>query len=325
MDLLIARGRLADLEHLMREILNDPRIDECGPSILLGAVYCQEGRALEAEGLIEARWDHLNKRGEGASEEAINLVRLHIELPRNTAPVEAIRVFLDQAARLAPDDDRIWLGRANLAIRVGASDLAERLLDSCLRRRPDDIPVWRARLNWAMAAGRVAEARKALKHLPAAESTSARVQELAAWFAAQRGDTESERRFLERLIVENPANFTALDRLVELTATVGQLDRAAELRHKKTAIERLQVRYQELYERNQPSRDAAEMARVALELGRWFEAMAFLTVTAAVDPDEGDCQSDLARIGHRAQHTNEPGRTLDEVLARVLVEATEVR
>ena len=50
----------------------------------------------------------------------------------------------NQAASLAPDDDRVWLGRANLAIRTGAYDEAKRWLDACLKRRPEDVPVWRA-------------------------------------------------------------------------------------------------------------------------------------------------------------------------------------
>ena len=80
---------------------------------------------------------------------------MHIELTLKPTPVETIRAFLDQAARLAPDDDRVWLGRANLAIRTGAYDEAERWLDACLRRRPDDVPVWRARLSWGIATNRI--------------------------------------------------------------------------------------------------------------------------------------------------------------------------
>ena len=37
---------------------------------------------------------------------------------------EPLRDYLDQVGRLAPDDDRIWLARANLAIRAGSYDEA---------------------------------------------------------------------------------------------------------------------------------------------------------------------------------------------------------
>ena len=80
---------------------------------------------------------------------------MHIELTLKATPVETVRACLDQAARLAPDDDRVWLGRANLAIRTGAYDEAERWLDACQQRRPDDVPVWRARLSWGIATNRI--------------------------------------------------------------------------------------------------------------------------------------------------------------------------
>ena len=97
----------------------------------------------------------MNALGEGALEPAIKLLRQHIELTWKATPVENLRALLDQAARLAPEDDRVWLGRANLAIRTGAYDEAGRWLDACQRRRPDDVPVWRARLSWGIATNRI--------------------------------------------------------------------------------------------------------------------------------------------------------------------------
>src|SRR5262249_33061464 len=159
-------GRLAEAEQVIREALDDPRIDGSRLAIALGPMYCQQGRLEEILRLIAARWEDLDRKGEGASESAIELVRVHIELRRTPIPVEVIRSDLDPAARLNPQDDRIWLGRANLAVRVGSYDEAARWLDACLKRRPADVPVWRARLDWAVATDRVAEAREAMAHLP---------------------------------------------------------------------------------------------------------------------------------------------------------------
>jgi len=315
MELQIERGRLADAEQLVKDAMVDPRSDAAGLRLLLGPAYCLQGRVEEAERCIEASWDHLAETGQGATEAAISLIRLHIELQRTGTAVEAVRTFLDQAAGSAPEDERILLGKANLAIRTGSYDDAARWLDACLRRRPDDVPVWRARLNWAMVTGRVAEARAAMEHLPAAESTPAQVQKLAAWFAAQRGDAASERTALERLITVDPTDFTALDRLAELAVQDDQPDRAIELRRKKTEIDLHKARYQKLYERYQPRRDAAEMARLAEQLGRRFEARAFLTVAVAVDPERDDLRRDLARLNQRTGTIDEPGRTLADVLA----------
>ena len=79
--------------------------------MLLIPTLVQEGRQDEAERLIEARWRSLDAKGEGASEQAINLARLHMELRWNVPPVDSVRAYLDQVGRLAPDDDRIWLGQ----------------------------------------------------------------------------------------------------------------------------------------------------------------------------------------------------------------------
>ncbi len=318
MAVLIERGWLGEAEQLITETLEDPRIDRAPPSLALASVYMIEGRDDEANRLIEARWEDLDKKGEGASEKAVKLVRLLADNLRNAASIDATRAFLEQAALLAPDDDRVWLGRANLALRAGTIDEAARWIDACLRRRPDDLPVWRARLGWAMAAGRVAEAREALEHLPASESTPADVQKLSAWFGSRRGDVEVERRALERLMVEVPADMTALDRLVELAATEGQSDRAAPLREQKMRIERLKARYEKLHKRYQPARDAAEMAGLAEQLGRWFEAKVYLTVAAADGPGSDDLPSDRARLSRHARNTDESGRPLAALVDREL-------
>jgi len=315
MGLEIERGRLADAERLIKNALEDPRADKLGLGRLLGNVFCLEGRVEEAQRLSEASWYRLRDEGGGASAAAMQLVRVHIELQSLTTSVEAIRSALDQAARLAPDDDRVWLGKANLALRIGSLDEAARWLDACLQRRPDDVPVWRARLSWAMATGRVADAREALAHLPADASTPAQVRKLAVWLAARRGDADSERRLLEQLITADPADFAALDRLAELALQRSEPARCAEIRRKKSDIDRLQARYQKLYERSQPTRDAAEMARLAEQLGRWFEAKVFLTIATAVHPDRDDLRRDLARINQPAETIDGAGRTLAEVVA----------
>ena len=128
-----------------------------------------------------------------------------------------VRATLDHAPQLVPDDDRVWLGKANLAIRVGADDEAARRLNACQRRRLKDIPVW--------------------------------------------------------------------------------------------------ARSEQLYQRNQPARGAAEMARLAEQLGRWFEARAFLTVAIAVDPARDDLRRDLARLWRPVPTTHEAAQTLADARA----------
>ena len=216
LQLQMERGRHAAAEEIVRDALNDPRVDRSGLPLLLGPIYSQQGRLEETLRLVEGSWEALDRAGEGSSEQAINLIRAHVALRTDPVPIEVIRSALDQAARSAPDDDRVWLGKANLAIRVGSYDEASRWLDACLERRPQDAAVWRARLDWAVATNRVAAVREALEHLPAVEWTPARIQKLAAWFAARRGDVGSERRALEALLATDPADPDALDRLIGL-------------------------------------------------------------------------------------------------------------
>jgi hypothetical protein len=53
----------------------------------------------------------------------------------------------------APADDRVWLGRANLAIRTGRNGEAAGWIDACRRLRPTDPAVVRAWLEWGREIG----------------------------------------------------------------------------------------------------------------------------------------------------------------------------
>jgi enediyne biosynthesis protein E4 len=296
MRLLDQSGQLAAAERLIQDAALDRRNDRTALLVLLVPSFNQQGRIDEAVRLIETRWEDLNKKGEGAMEPAIVLLRQHIELTSKATPVDALRAFIDTAARLAPQDDRVWLARANLAIRTGALEEAGRWLDSCLRLRPDDVQVWRTRLTWGMATDRIDIVQQAVKHLPSSELGPAQSHRLNAWLASRRGDVETERQEQQRLIEANPTDLAALDRLVQLAEKEGQHTKAAELGRKKAETDRLQARYDKLYERNQPIRDAVEMARLAEHLGRWFEARVFLVLAISEDPDREDLTRDFERL-----------------------------
>jgi enediyne biosynthesis protein E4 len=310
---LTRQGRQAEAEQLIQQALADPRIDGSSLRWFLVPFYWQEGRVEDAGRLLEADWDHLQRSAPGFLEQAMKLVQAHLRLNLDEEPEPGFRrAFLKQAEKLAPDDDRIRLAKANLAISQGGFDEAARWLDLCRRARPEDVPVWKAYLRWAMATDRVAAVREALRHIPADASTPAQVDRLAAWLAAHRGDLESERRAVERLVADAPADLAAWKRRADLS---GQPSDDAELRRKKTDLERARERYDEYARRNQPLRDAAELARLSEQLGRWFEARVFLTIAAMVAPTRVDLPAELARINRREVVDAPPGRTLAEVLA----------
>jgi thioredoxin-like negative regulator of GroEL len=308
-------GRLAAVEQFISDAAEDPRNDGSSLLILLAPIYYQQGRLDEAERLIETRWEFLSEQGEGALEPAIKLVRMHIELTSKAISVETLSAYFEEVAGLAPMDERVWLGQANLAIRMGAYEAAERLLDACLKRRPQDVAVWRARLSWGLATDRIDLVQQALTHLPAAESNPAQLHRLNAWLSRKQGDVETERRELERLVAADPADLYALDRLAELANKDGHPARAADLFRTKAEINRLKARYEKLYDRNQPFRDSVEMAHLAKQLGRLFEARAILTVAISENPGREDLRRDLKRLSQGPGLSTHRRQTLAEVLS----------
>jgi tetratricopeptide (TPR) repeat protein len=316
----LERGRLADTERLFKEALDDPRADIPGLLELVLPVYCIEGRVEEAASLIEVLWDRLAVNGGGASAAAITMVRVHVGLSGKSTDVETIRTFLDRAARLAPEDDRVWLGKANLALHLGSFDEAVRWLDRCLSRRPDDSAVWRSRLNWAVATGRVVEAREAFSHLTAEQVTPAEFRGLADLLLVRSEPIQSQCRVMERVIAADPADSVHFDRLAALEEKAGHAARATELRVEKTRIDRLLARFRKLHERNQPIRDSAEMAGLAEQLGRWFEARVFLHLAIATDLRRDDLRTELDRVSRRARAADVVRRDLAVELVDLLAD-----
>jgi tetratricopeptide (TPR) repeat protein len=295
--LLEESGQYAGAERLAFEAARDPRNDGTALLVLLVPLYRDQGRLDEAGRLIEDRWNYLNASGQGELEPAVKLVLEHVALDLRPTPVESSRSSLERAAQLAPGDDRVWLAQANLALRTGAHDEAERRLDACLKNRPDDVPVWRARLRFGIATKRIDVVTLAMSHLPANELSAATLHRTNAWLASQRNDVAGEIRELQLLVTADPADLTALARLVELSEKEHQPDKAAELARTKAEIGRLLARYQKLYDRNQPIRDAEELARLTEALGRPFESRAFLTIAISEEPGRTDLRKRLARLG----------------------------
>ena len=222
-------GRLAAAEKMIIDAANDPRNDGTDLLVLLVPIYSRIGRSDDAERLIEDRWEHLYKKGEATPEQSIKLVRVNMDLTWKAPSLEALRVYLDQVGRAAPSDDRVWLGRADLATRTGALDEAKKWLDACQRKRPEDVPGWKARLRWRLATNRIDAIQETLKHLPAGESTVAQRHRLSGWLCARRNDAEGERTELESLLAADPSDVLALDRLAQLADQAGRPARAAEL------------------------------------------------------------------------------------------------
>src|SRR5262249_54521579 len=184
----------------------------------------------------------------------------------------------------------------------------------CLKRRPRDPAVWRARLDWARAAARVDIAEQALALLPAGRMEPAEALELRAWFAGQRDDREAECLALEHLIVQDPGNARALERLATLAFEAGRSDRAAELHRRKAEVDRTRDHYRKLLAVDVTTVDLPAVARLAEALGRWFEARGWWSLVARRAPADREPRDALERL---ARHVDPrpAGRSLTDLIA----------
>jgi tetratricopeptide (TPR) repeat protein len=259
--LLINSGRLAQAEAVLEAIPDDQGPDALPVRQAREHLLRLEGRVLEARALIIASW-------RGAPDPSFVLKRLYI-LEDAAFPLDYVKRVL---AMGSPEDDRVGLGLANIAIWQGRFDEAARRLDDCAGRRPRDQAVWLARLSLATSTGDVDAARRAVEHLQAAWVLPFEVYRLRAWFASFRGDAEVERRYLGALLAEEPGNTNAWARLAELALKAGRGVEAATLRRKQAEASDRRERYTHLLMGDDSSRHATELARLARELGRPIEA-----------------------------------------------------
>ena len=182
-------------------------------------------------------------------------------------PSEMTRNVLEKAAAT---DDRVWLGRANLAIRTGRFDEAARWLDACSERRPDDPVVWRARLELAeRPAIRTGPGRPSIICRP---TGCRRPSAPAAGVARARlENVPAERAALSAVIEQEPGDTAALDRLAELAAEAGGIAEVTGSGRQTAEIGAAKERYRALL-RGDSTGDPAELARLAETLGRRIEA-----------------------------------------------------
>ena len=163
----INRGRFSAAETILEGALGHPGRQVVTVGQVLARLLWEQGRTHERRAVIESSWRIASRPGWPRPEEALGLLRDHMAVDFESLAVDAFRTLLDRAGRQAPEDDRVWLGWANLAIRTGQFADARRRIDDCLRRRPEDPAVWQAELDWGLGTEQVAPVRRALAHLPA--------------------------------------------------------------------------------------------------------------------------------------------------------------
>jgi tetratricopeptide (TPR) repeat protein len=206
-------------------------------------------------------------------------------LDHSPMPVEAWRKSLDAADG---DDDRVWLGRANLEITTGRFDEAAPWLDRCLTLRPGDPAVWQARLDLAVATADEPGFWNAVARLPAARFDPPAVLRLRAWLMALRRDAAAEERELRALLAIETGDTKALERLAALLVSLGRVKESADLQRRKAEIDRAHDKYRKvLFDGDDLSTRAPLLAELTTTLGRPFDTQAWSILADAHmrDPD----------------------------------------
>lgn len=246
------------------------------------------------------------------------ILRTLWSLDHDAYPADGIAHALEKARQAAPDDDRVCLALADLATRTGRFDDADRLLIRCEQVRPADTAVWRARFEWAKAADRSDDLLKAAVHLPASSFSRAQVLAVRAWLAERAGDRAAQRSALTELVALQPADDDALERLADLAAQDGNVKQVAELRRRKAAGEAARDRYRTLINLPDLKAHAAELARAAEVIGRWFDAKAWWRLAARNDRSaKTEAEAALARLA-KADPMSEPGPSLADLVGEVV-------
>jgi predicted Zn-dependent protease len=258
---LLDAGQLGKAEAILEAL---PRRDGPDPGEIrqtLELVYRFQGRMDAVRNLIIESWN-------SASDPSAILRRLFV-LDRAQYPAEMIRKFF---AESDPEDDRVWLAKANRAILTGQTDLAESLLDGCKKRRPGDRAIWRSCLDLARSVGDTEAAFRAMEHLPSRLFSQAERHRLRAWLLGRLGDRRREQEALADLVALDPGDTASWDRLAELALSRGDTPDAEHCRRRKAEVMALKALYAKLVDRDDRVERADELARLANALGRKEEA-----------------------------------------------------
>jgi tetratricopeptide (TPR) repeat protein len=301
-------GRFSDGEAILVGLLRDSGTQRDEVRHTLAELYFWEGRRDTARRLTEQSWRL-------ASDPVIEL-RNHWRTANAPVLLEKIRSEVDRAMRLAPDDDRVWLASASVAMQSGRFDEAALLLERCLQCRPDDPDIWRARLNLARAAGDLADVRMTLSHLQANLFTEAERLALRAWLSSRVGNTDSEQRALEQLMTVVHDSW-AMDRLALLAWNAGQADRAREYRRRKAELDAAKDRYRLLMDEPLTPDRFVELASLAESLGHRFESRCWWSLRARFAPTDRFAAEAVSRL---SQHPEPAPLSHEVTLADLLAD-----
>lgn len=300
--ILTNRGQYAPAESALLAARDQPGPAAHDVRRALARLYRFQGRTEDVRRLIEESWS--------VAADRVELLRESWTLDGSPVPIDPLRRSLDHADA---EDDRVWLGQANLALRVGDTATAARWLQRCRRRRPDDPAVLRAALDLAVATDDPTAVMAAARGLRPEAFTPAETQRLRVFLAEHLERDAILDRELRRLVALEPGNTAALERLAERETRAGQADAAAALRRRKAEIDRARDAYSKLIPQNEGPAllpHAATLADLAARQNRTFEARGWAEI-AARGPQGRNPLENLPA----APALSRPGGSLESALA----------
>jgi tetratricopeptide (TPR) repeat protein len=309
----LARIELRHHRLAAAEVLMSRAVGDSGPHAIeavetLVNLYKIQGRYVEARRLVRMNADRYPDR--------IGLLKELAQLgSTNPHKLDLVREGLETASKASAEDDRIWLGWANLATRVGRYDEARAWLERCSKNRSDDAAVWRGWLELALSRDDEEMAGEAIRHLPAGSIESAEVLGLRAWFAERAGDEQKEGLALRELVDLEPANLRALERLAELELRAGRVGESARLRARKAELDRAKAQYESRLFEPDASARAHELARLSEMLDRRLESRVLWNIVLAREPGDRDALEALARLERVAPHAVSKSAMLIDLLS----------
>ena len=208
-------------------------------------------------------------------------------------PIQQLHDQLERPRTEAPQDDRVRLCQANLAIRLSHLLEARNAIDECLSGGPR-IP-WSGRptrLGGGEPSTRPGD-RGGQAH-PRQPARPGPAERLRAWLADQRGDLQ--RRRLPRSESSNSSRATR-GRPFALPSwrSWGPSRAGARLLEHKVGIDRTARAYRDVLSQGVPTGQFASL-HLAESLGRWFEAMGWWTLALSRGEATTKAREGLARV-----------------------------
>ena len=234
--MMLERGRFTLAEETLREAIREKGSDGFEARQMLAWLLLWQGRTDESRSLLESGWH------DAPDQHA--LLRELWQIDREfVLPIESIRDGLERAARMAPRDDRAWLGRGHLSTLSGEFDEADRWLEACIEARPNDAAVCAS-----ASIGPYPPVEPTRHGEPSPESRPARLRPMRSSRSSpgshpRRDDRDAERAALKRLVALSPCDTRALDRLAAIAAEGGRAAEATEFRRCVVEAEGIKARY----------------------------------------------------------------------------------